>query len=294
MRSDLGLYIILCVPILIVLVFRYIPMVGILMAFQNYNIMDGFFASRWVGLKWFERFITSGNFFQLMRNTLLLNFFSLLFGFPAPIILALLLNEVQHKAFKRVTQTISYLPHFLSTVVVVGMLFQLLSPSSGVINRLIVALGGEPIFFMGQPRWFRPIYVVSGIWQSIGWSSIIYLAALTAISSELYEAAIVDGANRWRQTIHITLPGILPTIVVLFIMKIGDIMDVGFEKILLMYSPLTYETADVIDTFVYRRGLGNMDYSYATAVGFLKSVIGFVMIVTANKIARRVGETSLW
>jgi putative aldouronate transport system permease protein len=294
LRKDFSLYLMLLVPFIILFIYRYLPLFGLIIAFKNYNIVDGFLGSPWVGLKWFYEFFGSDNFLKLLRNSVLINVYELIWGFPIPIILALLLNEINNAFFKRTVQTISYLPHFLSNVVVVGIIMQLLSPTTGVVNAVLEKIGLEPIYFLTRPEWFRTIYVASGIWQGAGWGSIIYLAALAAIDPELYESAVIDGANRFRQTIHITLPSILPTIIILLILEMGKMLDVGFEKIILMYNPLTYETADVIDTFVYRRGLGQMEYSYSTAVGLFKSVISLIMIITANKISKKVSETSLW
>lgn len=293
-KRDKVLYLLLALPFFQILIFKYIPLMGVIIAFQDYDIMGGIFNSEWVGFKWFISFFNSYNFWKLLRNTVLLSLYSLIFGFPAPIILALSLNEVKCQAFKRFTQTVSYLPHFISTVVVAGMVVQFLSPSTGLVNILLQKLGIEPIYFLVKPEWFRTIYVSSGIWKSMGWTSIIYLAALTSIDEQLYEAATIDGAGRFRKLIHITLPGIAPTIVVLLLLKVGNLLDTGFEKILLLYSPMTYETADVIDTFVYRRGLGSMDYSYATAVGLFKSVVGLIILSGTNWLSRKVTETSLW
>lgn len=281
------------------IVFHYVPMVGITIAFKNYDIFDGFFASKWVGIKHFLTFVNGLFFWRLIRNTLLLNVYGILFSFPIPIVFALLLNEVNHMPFKRVVQTISYLPYFVSTVVIVGMLFEMLSPSSGALSLAIGRLtGSKPVFYMAQPEYFRGIYIASGIWQGMGWSAIIYLASLAGVNPELYEAAIIDGVNRLQKILYITIPALLPTITVLFILNLGHILSVGFEKVFLMQNSLNMETADVISTFVYRRGLlgegGTPDYSFATAVNLFSSVIGLLMIFTANSVSRRVSENSLW
>lgn len=273
--------------------FCYWPMYGAVIAFQDYRVGAGFWGSPWVGLKHFESFFRAPNAWQLVRNTFLLSFYSLVWGFPMPIIFALMLNELRSTVFKRFVQSMSYLPHFISTVVIAGMVRDLVG-TDGLINSIITALGGTRVNMLLQPQYFRTIYISSGIWTGIGWGSIIYLAALTSIDPSLYEAAVIDGAGRWKQLVHITLPSIVPTIVVLLILDIGSLMSVGFEKVMLLYNPVTYETADVIATFVYRRGLEMADYSFATAVGLMNSVINFALIITANAIARRFGETSLW
>lgn len=288
------LYIMLAIPLLHIFIFKYLPMFGIVIAFQNYNIVGGMLYSKFVGFKWFGKFLYSEYFWKTFYNSLILHLYTLIWGFPAPIILALSLNEIKSKTFKKLTQTISYLPHFISTVVIVGIMSQLLSPSTGIFNSILKLVGLKEIYFMVQPEWFRSIYVGSHIWQTIGWGCILYLAALTGIDTQLYEAAVMDGANRWKQTLYITLPGIATTIIILLIMDMGKLLNVGFEKILLMYSPLTYPTADVIDTYVYRRGLIDMDYSFSTAVGLFKSVFGLVLITSANKISKKLSETSLW
>ncbi len=292
--SYLPLYLMLLVPVTLVLLFKYLPMFGLVIAFKNYTLADGIFGSEWVGFKWFSKFLPLAKFWQVFRNTFLLSFYSLLYGFPAPIILAISINEVRNKAFKRFTQTVSYLPHFISTVVVVGMISQLLSPSTGAVNNLLKALGHEPVHFLQSAKWFRTIYVSSGIWQHVGWNSILYLAAITTIDPQLYEACIIDGGSRFRQIFHITIPGITPTIIILLLINLGRILEVGFEKVLLTYVPLTYSTADIISTYVYRRGIVDLDFGYSTAVGLFKSVVSFTLITGANKVARRFSETSLW
>jgi putative aldouronate transport system permease protein len=281
------------------LVFHYAPMFGIVIAFKNYDVFDGFFGSPWVGFKHFITFLTGPFVWRLIRNTLVLNLYGIVFSFPIPILFAILLNEIRAAPFKRVVQTVSYLPHFVSTVVIVGFLFEFLSPSNGVIGLAISRLTGkEPVFYMARPEYFRGIYILSGIWQSMGWSAIIYLAALSGVNPELYEAAVIDGANRLQKTLSITIPALVPTITVLFILNLGHILSVGFEKAFLMQNSLNMETSDVIATFVYRRGLlgegGRPDYSFATAVNMFSSAIGLIMIYTANAISRRVSETSLW
>jgi putative aldouronate transport system permease protein len=294
LKHDKVLYLMLLIPLIHIFIFRYIPILGLSIGFTNYNIVDGLFKSEWVGLKWFYVLFNGDNFMTLLKNSLILSFYSLLIAFPAPIILALSFNELAGKLFKRFAQTISYLPYFISTVVVVGLMSELLSPNTGIVNVLLKKIGFDPIFFMADPQWFRILYVLSEVWETTGFMAILYLAAITAISPELYEASVMDGAGRLRKIWHVTLPGIAPTIIILLLMKLGNFMDVGFEKILLMYSPATYETADIFDTFVYRRGIGSMDYSFATATGLFKSLIAFALVVTANRISRKVTDSGLW
>ncbi len=275
------------------IIFHYAPMYGAIIAFKEFNPALGIMGSPWVGFKHFKSFFEGVYFWRLVRNTLLISVYSLIWGFPAPIILALLLNEVKNKYFKRTVQTVSYLPHFISLVVVCGIIKDFTS-TDGVINDIIEFLGGERTNFLMIPEWFRPIYVGSGIWQEVGWGSIIYLAAITNIDPQLYEAATIDGASRWKQTWHITLPGIVPTIVILLILRLGGLMSVGFEKIILLYNSATMETADVISSYVYRRGLLDFDYSFSAAVGLFNSVINLILITSANRLSRKVSETSLW
>ncbi len=280
-------------PLLYFLVFKYGPMFGLAIAFQDYNIVKGVFGSPWAGFKYFREFLTEEWFWVTVRNTILLNVYVIVFYFPMPIALALLLNEVRGVAFKKFVQTVSYLPHFLSTVVVAGMVVNFVA-SEGLVNQVLARLGLERIQFLTRPEWFRPIYVVSDIWQRVGWGAIIYLAALTGIDPALYEAAVLDGANRLQQTRHITLPGIAPVVSIIFLLTLGHIMNVGFEKVLLLYNGALYDTADVIQTYVYRRGLLGADFSYGTAVGLFQSLVAFTLIVSANSVARRIGATSLW
>ena len=275
-------------------IFRYAPMLGLSIAFKNFNAFLGFDKSPWVGFKFFQQFFNSVYLWRLVRNTLLINLYDLVFNFPAAIILALLLNEVQNRRFKKVTQTITYLPYFVSSVVIASMVVQFLSPSSGIINNLIAALGGEREYFLVQPESFRTIYTLMNLWKNIGWNSIIFLAAISGINGELYEACMVDGGGYLRRMWHITLPGIAGTIVVLLIMRLGHVMDAGYETILLLQNNANLETSDVIGTYVYRRGLKGGEYSYATAVGMFQSVIGFAMVIFANWLSRRYSETSLW
>lgn len=276
-------------------IFCYLPMSGIVIAFKDFRPARGIWGSMWSNpwYKWFKQFFNGYYFERLLRNTLLINLYDLIFGFPAPILLALLLNELHHTGFKRVVQTISYLPHFISSVVVCGIILDFFS-SSGVVNQIIMALGGEKILFWQKPEWFRTLYVGSGIWQGVGYGSIIYLSALGGVDAELYDAAAIDGCGRFSRAIHVTLPGILPTIIIMLILRVGSMLNVGFEKIILLYNETIYETADVISSFVYRYGLTNGNYSYGTAVGLFNSVFSFVLLIIVNYVSRKVSEISLW
>jgi putative aldouronate transport system permease protein len=276
------------------ILFCYVPMYGIVIAFKDYNLFTGIADSPWVGFKHFQQFFESMFFGRLVRNTFLISFYGLIFGFPAPILLAVLFNELKNGLFKKVVQTISYLPHFISTVIIVSMFVSFLSPNGGLINNLITVFGGKSIYFLGDPKYFRTIYTVMGIWQGVGWGTIIYLAALAGINTELYEAAIIDGCNRFKQTIHVTLPGIASTIIIMLIFRVGALLSVGSDSIILMYNPAIYETADVISTYVYRRGLIEAQYSFGAAVGLFNAVIGIALISITNTLAKRYSETSLW
>lgn len=275
------------------IIFDYIPMYGITIAFKEYNPAKGILWSPWVGLDYFREFLGSMYFERVLKNTVLLNVYNILWGFPAPIIFALMVNEIRNTHFKRLTQTITYMPHFISLIVVCGLIADF-TKTDGLINQIIALFGGEKSNLLMKPEMFRTIYIASGIWQGMGWNSIIYLSALSTINHELYEASYIDGAGRWKQTIHITIPGIAPTIIILFILRLGSMLNVGFEKIILLYNPMTYETADVISSFVYRKGLLESDYSYATAVGLFNSVINFILLVVTNKFSKKFSDTSLW
>ena len=281
-------------PFAYLVIFHYVPMAGIVLAFQDYKMGRGVFGSDWVGFRWFIEFFESFYFWRLMRNTLLLSFYTIVFGFPVPIIFALMLNEMRVLPLKRIVQTVSYLPHFISLVIVVGMMVTFLSPNNGIVNIVIKSLGGEPINFLGLQSWFRPLYIGSGIWQSFGFVSIIYLAAIADISQELYDAAEVDGASRIQRIRFVTIPGMASIIVILLILNVGQAMSVNWPKILLMYTPATYEVADVIDTYVYRRGIIDSKYGFASAVGLFKNVINLGFLVVFNRLARRYTGTALW
>lgn len=287
------LYILLLPALLYYLIFCYGPMFGLTMAFQDYSITKGFFESEFVGFDNFIKFFNDTNFWRLIKNTLSISLWQLVFAFPLPIIFALMLNEVANHRFKRVVQTITYMPYFISLVVVTRLVLTFVS-SDGLINNILGTLGIKPISFMTNPDYFYPIYTISSIWQYLGWDSIIYIAALAGIDQTLYEAAQIDGAGRWKQMLHVTLPGIASTIVILLVLKIGNLMGVGYEKIMLLYNSTIYSKADVISTYVYRRGLIDTEYSYSAAVGMFNSIINFVLLVTANYISKKTTETGLW
>ncbi len=293
LSKNWDAYLLLVPAILFYLLFCYKPMYGVIIAFKNFSPGKGIVASEWVGLKHFLSFFKSYYFGRLLRNTLTISLSSLIFGFPMPIIFALLLNEVHNSKFKRTIQTVTYMPHFISLVVMCSLI-RLFVADTGIIVQLMAKFGFEPVALLSKKEYFVPIYVLSGIWQGFGWDSIIYLSALTAIDPGLYEAATIDGANRWKQTLHVTLPGIMGTVIILLILRMGSIMSVGYEKIILLYNESIYETSDVISTFVYRMGLGKAQYSYSTAVGLFNSVINFIIVYTFNKISRKVSEVSLW
>lgn len=293
LHRNRALYL-LMVPVLIFyIVFHYAPMYGAVIAFKDYTPALGVMKSPWMGLQNFTRFFSSPYFWRLIRNTLLLSFYNLLFGFPAPIILALLLNEVHNKKFKSLTQTITYLPHFISMVVVTGMITTFCM-SNGMINDIIVLFGGERSPLLQNPNLYRTIYVVSSIWQEVGWGSIIYLSALSGVDSQLYEAASIDGAGKWKQTLNVTLPGIAPTIITMLILKMGSLMSLGYEKTILLYNASTYETADIISSYIYRVGLLDQDWSYSTAIGLFNSVINCILLILTNRISKKLSDTSLW
>lgn len=288
------LYLVIAVPITLVFIFSYIPMYGVQIAFKDFIPTKGILGSPWVGLKHFNRFLNSPNFWVYIKNTIQISLYSLVAGFPIPILLAIGLNECASMKFKKTVQMITYAPHFISTVVMVGIILMVLSPRGGIVNTILGSLGMETIDFMGVPQYFKHIYVWSGIWQGMGYSSIIYFAALQSIDTSLHEAAVVDGASKLQRIWHIDLPGILPTIIILLIMNIGSIMNVGYEKILLMQNSLNLAESEIISTYVYKIGLVNNQYSFSSAVGLFNSVINTILLVTVNWIAGKVGETSLW
>ncbi|MDF2959189.1 MAG: binding-protein-dependent transport system inner rane component [Paenibacillus sp.] len=287
------IYLMMLPGILYYIVFQYIPMYGATIAFKHFTPVAGIWGSEWIGFKHFQDFFRSYYFWRIIKNTLLINFYSLLFGFPAPILLALLLNELRKQWFKRTVQTLTYLPHFVSVMVICGLIVDFTS-KNGLINDIIVWFGGSRDNLLMNGDLFRSIFVSSGIWQEIGWGSIIYLAALSGIDQELYDAANIDGAGRFRQMLSVTLPGIMPTIIILLILRIGHMMDVGFEKVILLYNPSTYETADVISSFVYRKGIVDANYSYSAAIGLFNSLINFMLLIGANKLSKKFSDSSLW
>ena len=293
LRRDWPLYSLAVAPLIFLAIFRYVPMAGNIIAFRRFRPGGSIFGDEWVGTLYVEMFIRDPAFWNVFANTAIIGGMTLVVCFPLPIILALMLNEVRRKHFKKIVQSISYLPHFLSVVIVVGMVYQLLS-LQGTVNQITEAFGGDPVSFLQRPEWFRFIYVASEAWQTVGWGTILYLAALTAVDDALYEAARIDGANRWQQTWHVTIPGIRPTMITLLILNIGNFLNVGFEKVLLLYNPMTYSTGDVISTYLYRVGLVSNNLSYAAAIGLFQAIIGFAMVMTANYISRRLVGTSLW
>ena len=293
-KKNWKIYSFLILPILYYVIFKYVPMAGNIIAFRRYKGGPNIFGDRWVGFRYFEQFLTDKNFWQAFGNTLRLSIGYLCVRFPATLIFALLINEIRKKWWKKLVQTISYLPHFISLVVVCGMVKELLS-TTGPINMLISSLGFEKIQFMSEPAWFDTVYIGSGIWQALGWGTILYLTAMTNIDMGLYEAAEIDGANKFQQALHVTIPGILPTIMTLLIMDIGNIITASnMQKILLLYNPLTQSRADIIDTLVYRMGISGGNFSYASAVGLFSALIGLILVTTANYLSKKVTETSLW
>ncbi len=287
------IYIILIPAILYYVLFQYAPMGGLAIAFQKFSLTKGILGSRWVGLSNFTSFLNDVYFWRLLRNTLMINFWGLVFGFPAPIIFALLLNEIKKDRFKKSVQTITYIPHFLSVVVVSSLVLTFVS-SQGILNSLIRLFGGDTVYFMNEPKYFYRIYVISDIWQELGWNSILYVAAISGIDQELYEAATIDGAGRWRQLWNVTLPGIMGTIMIVLIMRMGRMLTIGYDKIILLYNPAIYERADVISTYVYRRGLLDGDYGYSAAVGLFNSVFNFIFLMTANFFSKKATGSGLW
>ncbi len=292
-QRNRALYLMVLPVVAYYIIFHYLPMYGAIIAFKNFSPMKGIFGSPWVGFENFTEFFNGYYFWRILKNTLVISLTELVFSFPAPIILALLINELKNKIFTRTVQTITYMPHFISLVVICGMIKDF-TMDSGVVNVFLSYFGWQPITMLNKPELFVPLYVISDIWQQVGWGSIIYLAALSGIDQQLYEAAKIDGAGRFKQTLYVTLPGILPTIIVLLILRMGRLLNVGFEKIILLYNPAIYQTSDVISSFVYRKGLLEFDWSFSAAVGLFNSVINFALLLSANWISRRVQGSSLW
>lgn len=295
-RRNWQLYLLVTLPVAYIIIFHYVPMYGAQIAFKNFRITLGITGSPWVGFEHFIRFFKSFEFARLMGNTIIISLYSLFVGFPFPIILALLLNYVGNRRYKKTVQMATYAPHFISTVVMVGMILQFLSPQIGIVNNLIELLGGERVNFMGKVEYFRHIYVWTGVWQSTGFNSIIYMAALSAIDPQLHEAALVDGATKLKRIWHIDLPGIMPTAVILLILNCGYILSVGFDKVFLMQNPINLRVSEIISTYVYKTGLASqsVNYSYPAAIGLFQSIVGFILLLIVNNFAKRVGETSLW
>lgn len=296
-RQHKLYYMLIAPGILFYIIWHYIPMFGIIIAFKDispYESVMGIINSPWVGLKHFEKFFDSYYFWDVLWNTLRISFLKLIWGFPAPIMLAILLNELKNERFKRVIQTISYLPHFISMVVLTGLISSVLSTNGGLVNEIVKFFGREPIFFLGDVKYFVGVLVASHVWQNVGWGTIIYLAAITGIDAELYEAAKIDGANRFQQMQSITIPSIIGVAVVLLILNVGHILSAGFEQILLLYSPSVYKVADIIDTYIYREGLISMQYSFASAVGLFKSIVGALLVLGVNYLSKKIGEEGIW
>lgn len=294
MRREWQIYAMLAPAIIWFIIFLYQPMYGLQIAFKDYSVFRGIEGSPWVGFEHFITLFESDQFVRAVWNTVTISALSLIFGFPAPIILALMFNEILHQTFKKTAQTIVYLPHFISTVIIAGIVITAFSPSAGIVNTVLGWFGVEPIYFLSKPEWFRPIFIGSGIWQEAGFSSIVFLAAIAGVNPSLYESAVVDGASRWQMMWRITLPCILPTILIMLIIRIGNLMEVSFELIILLYQPATYETADVVNTFIYRQGLQGGQYDLAAAAGLFNAVVAFVLVIAANTISKRYSRTSLW
>ena len=293
-KREWQIYAMLLPTIVWFLVFLYKPMYGLQIAFKDYSIFRGVAGSPWVGLEHFETLFSNDQFLRAIGNTIKISALNLLFGFPAPIILALMFNEILHASYKRTAQTIVYLPHFISSVIIAGIVITAFSPTAGIVNTIMGWFGLDPVYFLTQPEWFRPIFVGTGIWQEAGFGSIVFLAAIAGVNPSLYESAMVDGANRWQMMWKITIPSILPTILIMLIIRIGNVMEVSFELVILLYQPATYETADVVNTWIYRQGLQSGQYDLAAAGGLFNAVVAFVLVMTANALSRHFSRTSLW
>ncbi len=293
-RNDWQIYLMLLPTVIWMIVFLYKPMYGLQIAFKDYSIFRGVAASPWVGFEHFQTLFSNDQFLRAIKNTVIISALNLLFGFPAPIILALMFNEILHATYKRTAQTIVYLPHFISTVIIAGIVTTAFSPTAGVVNTVMGWFGLDSIYFLTRPEWFRPIFVGTGIWQEAGFGSIVFLAAIAGVNPSLYESAVVDGASRWQMMWRITIPSIMPTIIIMLIIRIGNIMEVSFELIILLYQPATWSTADVVNTFVYRQGLQSGQYDVAAAAGLFNAIVAFVLVMTANTLSRKYSRTSLW
>ncbi len=293
-RRYWPLYIFILPTLVFLIIFNYLPMYGIQIAFRDFSASKGVLGSPWVGWKWFKAFTDNPRFWKYFENTLTLSLYSLVAGFPVPIILACILNYIPSQRFKRFSQTVTYMPHFISVVVLVGMMSSFLSPSSGFVNTIVKALGGEPVYFMGKAKYFQHLYVWSGVWQSAGWGSIIYIAALSGVSSDMHEAAIIDGATKLQRVLHIDLPSIMPTMVTLLILNCGSILGVGFEKVYLMQNTLNTSVSEVISTYTYKIGIISSEFSYSTAIGLFNTVINFIILILVNGVSKKIFEVSLW
>lgn len=296
LKQHSYLYVLMFGGLAFFIVFKYLPMIGIVIAFKNYRPWIGIVESEWVGFFWFERFFTSRFAWRLIRNTLVISFAKLLFGFPVPILFAILLNEVRSGPLKRVAQTASYFPHFVSWVIAGGLFIMILSPSSGMVNKVIVLFGGEPVHFLLEPQYFRGILVLTSIWKDFGWGSIVYLAAIAGVDPQLYEAARIDGARKWHEIVHITLPAIIPIATIMLVLRLGQIMNEDFQQILVFLrdNPLLYEKGDVLETYVYRVGILEAQYSFATAVSVFKNLTGLILVLIVNRVAKILGQEALW
>lgn len=296
LRKYWQLYLLLIPVIVYFIVFKYKPMLGVQIAFRDYKLRRGMWASEWIGLEHFIRFFSSSNSWNIVFNTFYLGFLSLLFCFPFPVIIALVFNELRSERMKKTMQTLTYAPHFISTIVVVGMLMAICSPSTGIINKMLVSTGltSESLYLMGSGEYFRMMYILSDIWKDVGWNAIIFISALSAIDQALYEAARIDGASRWQQLIYVTLPSILPTIVIMLILQCGKVLNIGFEKVYAMQTDLNLSVSEVISTYTYKMGLENLEYDYATAIGLFNSVVSFALLIFVNTCSKKLTETSLW
>lgn len=295
MKRNWALYVFLIPAALYIATFMYAPMYGLIIAFKNFTPAKGIMGSPWVGWKWFQTFFSTPRFWQILKNTLAISLYSLVVGFPFPIILALVVNDIRTTGVKKFCQTVTYMPYFISTVVLVGMMSVFFSPESGFVNTLLEKMGGSgDIFFMGEEKYFRHMYVWSGIWQSMGWNSVIYIAALSSVDQQLHEAAMIDGANKFQRVIHIDLPAILPTIIILLIMNCGNVLNVGYEKVYLMQNALNSNASEIISTYVYKIGLQQQRFSYSTAIGLFNNAINFSLLIIVNKIANKLSGTGLW
>ena len=291
---DWQLLLLCALPVLYFIIFHYVPMYGVQIAFKDFKAADGIWGSAWCGLEHFRRFFSSSQFWPLIKNTLGLSFLQILIGFPIPIILAIMLNQTKNQKFRKFVQSVVYCPHFISIVVLTGMLYIFLSPRNGIVIQIIEFFGGDSIFFLGDAKYFKGTFVLSGIWQNAGWSAIIYIAALAGISPDLYEAAQVDGANKWQRIWHIDIPGILPTVIMMLILEVGKVMNLGFQKAYLMQNAQNLASSEIIATYIYKVGLIDAQYSYSAAINLFNNVVNIILLVTVNKIAKKMTSTSLW